>query len=383
MIYLDNAATSFPKPEAVYEKMNEFMRCKAANPGRSSHQLAVAADKELSSARELLAEFFNAQDSAEIVFTLNATDALNLAIKGVLDKGDHVITTTMEHNSITRPLKFLEKKGIIELSLVNCDSQTGELSMQNFKTELQNNTKLVVITHASNVTGTLMPIAEIGELTNKQDIVFLVDAAQTAGVYPIDVQALGIDLMAFPGHKGLLGPQGTGGLYIRKGLELATLREGGTGSNSEAIYQPQVAPDRYESGTPNGVGIVGLGVGVNYIQEKGVDALRSKKLELTDYLLSELQSIEQVKVYGPQDISKQAPVLSINLGPKNANEIAFILDRAFNIAVRSGLHCAPFAHQTLGTIDQGTVRISLGNFNTKDDCQELIKAIQKIAQELK
>jgi len=382
LIYFDNAATSFPKPEVVYDKMDKFMRNKGANPGRAGHQLANAASREIFAVRELIADFFNIEDSAEVVFALNTTDALNLGIRGILTKGDHVIISSMEHNSVIRPLKHLEREGLIEISVVDCDYETGELLIADIESSIKDNTELIITTHASNVTGTLLPIKEIGQLANKKDINFMVDVAQTAGVYEIDVQKLNIDLMAFPGHKGLLGPQGVGGLYINKKLSLKSLRQGGTGSNSEAIYQPETIPDRYESGTPNGPGIVGLGAGINYILDKGIDNLRKHELELTEYLLEELIKIPEVKIYGPQDIDKQAAVISINIGREAASEVGFILDRAFNIGVRTGLHCSPLAHQTLGTDEQGTVRISPGIFNTKDDCEELLTAIRGIAKEV-
>ncbi|ADL13820.1 aminotransferase class V-fold PLP-dependent enzyme [Acetohalobium arabaticum] len=383
MIYLDNAATSFPKPETVYQKMDQFMREKGANPGRASHQLAAAASREITSVRKLIANFFNIGATKEVVFTFNATDALNLGLKGVVTKGDHVITSSMEHNSVTRPLKHLEQKGIIKLSIVKCDSETGELEMNDLEKKITDNTRLILLTHASNVTGTLMPIKKVGELAAEENIIFMVDAAQTAGVYPIDVQKLNIDLLAFSGHKGLLGPQGTGGLYINEELDLKSLRQGGTGSNSEDLYQPEEIPDKYESGTPNGVGIVGLGAGIEYIQEEGMDKLRNHKLELTDYLLTELSKMSKVKIYGPQDIKRQAPVISINLADKMASEIGFMLDRAFDIGIRDGLHCAPFAHRTLGTLEQGTVRISPGGFNNQEDCDKLIGAIKDILRQIR
>jgi cysteine desulfurase family protein len=382
VIYLDNAATSFPKPEAVYKKMDEFMRKKGANPGRSGHKMAVAASREIFEVRELIAKFFNINDSSDVVFTLNATDALNLGLKGILEEGNHVISSSMEHNSVTRPLKHLEREGKIELSVVDCDQKTGELSLTDLEQKIKDNTKLIVLTHASNVAGTLMPIKKVGELAVKKNIIFMVDAAQTAGVYPIDVQEMKIDLLAFPGHKGLLGPQGTGGLYINNELKLKSLKEGGTGSNSELIYQPETVPDKYESGTPNGVGIVGLGAGIEYILDEGIDKVRGHELFLSNYLLDELDKIPEITIYGPRDVDKQAPVISINIADKSASEIGFILDRAFDIGVRTGLHCAPLAHQTLGTIEQGTVRISPGSFNTGDDCQKVLNGIKEIIKEM-
>ncbi len=307
---------------------------------------------------------------------------MNLGIKGVVTKGDHVIISSMEHNSVTRPLKHLEHKGVIELSIVKCSRETGKLTVNDMEQKIKDNTRLILLTHASNVTGTLMPIEEVGELAAKEDIIFMVDAAQTAGVYPIDVQKLKIDLLAFPGHKGLLGPQGTGGLYITQKLSLKSLRQGGTGSDSEALYQPQEIPDKYESGTPNGVGIAGLGAGIEYIKEEGMENLRNHKLELTNYLLTELGKMSGVKIYGPRNIKEQAPVISINLTDKMASEVGFMLDRAFDIGIRAGLHCAPSAHRTLNTLEQGTVRISPGTFNNQVDCNRLIQAVKDIFQQI-
>ncbi|MBM7624315.1 selenocysteine lyase/cysteine desulfurase [Sporohalobacter salinus] len=265
MIYLDNAVTLFPKPEVVYKKMDQFMRETGVNPGRASHQLATAANAKISAVRKLIADIFNIEDFKEVVFIFNGTDALNLGLKGVITKGDHIITSIMEHNSVIRPLKHLEQEGLIELSIIRCDERTDRLEVSDVEKKIKNNTKLIILTHASNVTGTLMPIKEIGRLTTREDIIFMVDAAQTAGVYPIDVQKSKIDLLAFPGHKGLLGPQGTGGLYINQRLNIKGLRQGGTGGNSETLYQPEKIPNKYESGTTNGGGIVGLGAGIEYI----------------------------------------------------------------------------------------------------------------------
>lgn len=380
MTYLDNAATTFPKPEKVYQEMDQCMREYGANPGRSGHKLALKAGRAIYRTRELLCKLFHIDNPMQIVFTCNATDSLNLALKGVLKPGDHVITTSMEHNSMIRPIKALEKLGV-ENTVVQCDAK-GILDPQKIQAAIKENTKLIAMTHASNVSGTVMPIEKVGDIAKKNKVLFLVDAAQTAGVYNIDVQKMNIDLLAAPGHKGLLGPQGTGILYIREGLELMHMKEGGTGSKSEMLTQPEIIPDRYESGTPNTLGIVGLGAGIAFILEEGLDKIRNHEEALTEYMLSELKKMEKVIVYGPQDSKKQAAVISINIGEEDSSEVSYVLDKVFDIAVRSGLHCAPMAHQTLGTFEQGTVRFSLGYFTTKEDVTKAVEALKKICEEL-
>jgi len=381
MVYLDNAATTWPKPETVYQAVVECIKDKGANPGRGSHQMAMEAGRVIYETRELLAKLFNVRDPARIVLTCNATEALNLGIIGLLGPGDHVITTSMEHNAVSRPLKALEENGGAEVTFLPCTPE-GLLDPRQVEEAMQENTKLVVVNHASNVNGTIQPIEEIGRITKARQVIFMVDAAQTAGVFPLDVEKLNIDLLAFPGHKSLLGPQGTGGLYIREGVELTPARYGGTGGNSESPYLPEVLPDRYESGTPNTPGIAGLGAGVKFILEKGIHEIRRHEQELTKQLLAGLQSIDQVKIYGLHDPLKQAPVVSINIGEEGSAEVGFILDRAFQIAVRAGLHCAPLAHQTMGTITQGTIRFSLGYFNTAEEIEYTLECIKKIAAEV-
>lgn len=380
MIYLDNAATSFPKPEEVYEAVMHHMKFSGANPGRSGHRLALEAGRGIFKTRELIADIFNIDNPMQIIFTLNATDSINLAIKGILKKGDHVVTSSMEHNAVLRPIIALENKGI-ENTIVKCKSD-GSLSPDDIKNAIKSNTKMVVLTHASNVTGTIMPIEEVGNITREAGILFLVDASQTAGIYDIDVKKMNIDLLALPGHKGLMGPQGTGILYIREGIDVMHLKEGGTGSKSEELIQPEMLPDRYESGTANAPGIVGLGAGIEFILKEGIEKIRNHEKELTKYFLEELKKIEMVKIYGPQDADKQSAVISINIGDEDSSEIAFILDKAFNIAIRSGLHCAPMAHRTVGSFEQGTVRFSIGYFNTKEDIDKSIEAIKEICQQI-
>ncbi|WIF95866.1 aminotransferase class V-fold PLP-dependent enzyme [Caminicella sporogenes] len=378
MIYLDNAATSFPKPEEVYKAVDECFRMFGANPGRSGHKLALQAGRAIFNTREVICELFNIDNPMQIIFTSNATDSLNLAIKGILKKGDHVITSSMEHNSVLRPIKTLEEKGI-ENTIIKCD-ENGFIDVTEVEKSIRSNTRLIVMTHASNVTGTIMPIEKVGEIAKKYGVFFLVDAAQTAGVYDIDVKKMNIDLLAFPGHKGLMGPQGTGGLYIREGLNLKQMKEGGTGSKSESLLQPEIIPDKFESGTPNTPGIVGLGAGIKFILDKGIENIRKHEEELTDYMLKKLAEIKKVKVYGPQDAKKQASVISLNIGDLDSSEVSYALDQVFNIAVRSGLHCAPLAHKIIGTFEQGTVRFSIGYFNTKEDIDKAVEAIRKICK---
>ncbi len=380
MIYLDNAATSFPKPEIVYEAIMESMREYGANPGRSGHKLALKAGRAIYETRELLSKFFNIEDPMRIIFTSNATDGLNLVIKGLLKSGDHVITTSMEHNSVLRPLKALDNIGV-ETTVIQCD-EIGCIDIKDIEDNIKNNTKLIVTTHASNVTGTIFPIKQIGEIAKKHDIIYMVDAAQTAGIYNIDVIDMNIDILAFPGHKSLLGPQGTGGVYIKKGVEITQMKEGGTGSKSDSLIQPDIYPDKFESGTPNMPGIVGLGAGIKYIIDKGIDNIRDHENKLAKVFIDGLREIKDVKIYGPCDIEKQAPVISINIGEEDSSEVSYILDQVFNIAVRPGLHCAPLAHRTIGCYEQGCIRFSVGPFNTINDIKAAIEAVQTISTEI-
>lgn len=380
MIYFDNAATTFPKPPEVIEAVNDCLKNYCANPGRGGHKLSLQSGRVILEARELLSELFNAGSPERVILTHNATEALNLAIKGFLRAGNHVITTSMEHNSVIRPLKALEQLGI-ETTIVQC-SKDGTIDIKNIEKEIRKETVLIAATHASNVTGTIMPIGEIGALARSYNIEFLVDASQTAGVYDIDVAGMNISMLAFAGHKSLMGPQGTGGLYIREGLELSPLKEGGTGSKSESLYQPDILPDRYESGTHNTPGIAGLCAGIKFIMKTGIANIRKHEMELLNCFLDGVKGLKQVKVYGVAGNDRQAPVVSINIGDIGSSEISYILDQGFNIATRSGLHCAPIAHATIGTLDQGTVRFSFGYFNTKEEVQVAVDAIEQITKEI-
>ncbi|MDF2530676.1 MAG: csdB [Clostridia bacterium] len=379
MIYFDNAATTYPKPEVVYQAVNKCMREYCANPGRSGHKLSMEAGRVVLEARELLAELFGTKRSDNIIFGLNATDALNTAIKGLANKGDHIITTSMEHNSVLRPLKQLESQEI-ETTIVQC-SETGELNLAELEANIKSNTKMIITTHASNVTGTLMPIKEIGEIARRRKLLYIIDTAQTAGTYKLNVSDINVDVLTFTGHKGLMGPQGVGGFYIREGVALRQMREGGTGSRSDSLIQPEILPDKFESGTPNTPGIAGLAAGLKFIKEIGIEQIRKHEEEITSYFLKQLSEIDDIIVYGLQNMLKQAPVVALNIKTKTSAEVSFILDNQFDIATRPGLHCAPLAHQTIGTKGQGAVRFSFGYFNTIDEIDEAIRALKAIAKE--
>ena len=373
MIYFDNAATTWPKPECVYEAVDQCLRNKGANPSRSGHFMALLAGQIVLNARVQIAEFFNISDPLQVVFTPNATEALNIGLKGLLKPGDHVITSSLEHNAVTRPLEKLRSQGV-EVTKLPTPVQEG-LHPEQVEAAIQSNTKLIVLSHASNVMGLIQPIGEIGRIAGEKGVLFMVDSAQTAGSIPIDVQAMGIDLLVFAGHKGLLGPQGTGGLYLREDLRLDTLKEGGTGANSEEPFPPEESPERYESGTLNTPGIAGLGAGIEFIKQEGIEKIREKERTLTRQLMLGLSAIPGVILYGPDPSVERAPVVSINLEGREPSEVSYLLDKLYGIASRPGLHCAPDAHKTLGTFQQGTVRLSLGYFNTSQEVEECLDAV--------
>jgi cysteine desulfurase/selenocysteine lyase len=379
MIYLDNAATSFPKPPCVIDAIVDCLKNKGANPGRGAHQAALAASRIIFEAREALADLLNVDDSSNIIFTLNATDSLNLGIKGLLQAGDHAITTSMEHNSVSRPLNMLERTGV-SVTKIECDRQ-GHLDLAELQKAVNPRTRLIVSTHASNVAGTLMPLADIAAIASNRQVTFMVDAAQTAGSFPLDVQRLGIDILACSGHKSLMGPQGTGVLYISPEIELMEIRQGGTGGDSENPLQPTIRPERYESGTPNTPGIAGLGAAARFIRETGIDRIRDKEQGLVERLMAGLAGIGGVRLYGPPPSEPRAPVVSFNLQNMGCHEVAFALDKGFDVAARAGLHCAPDAHRSMGTLDSGTVRLSVGFFNTENDIDAALEAIKHIAEE--
>ncbi len=377
-IYLDHAATSFPKPAVVCRRMNQVMTRIAANPGRSEHKSARKANQIVQETREEIAKLFSIPDARRVVFTCNATEAINLGLKGILSPGDHAVTSSVEHNAVLRPLKRLEKTGV-QYSLVPCSRQ-GDLDYRRLQKSLKPKTKLIILTHASNVTGCIFPIEEVGAFARSKGIHFMVDAAQTAGLLPIDVQRMNIDLLACPGHKSLYGPQGTGFLYVADGIDLKPLREGGTGIDSESDEQPEILPQRLESGTLNTPGIAGLGAGISFVLEQKVEKIRKKEMSLTRSLVRGLKKIKGIRIFGPQKTEERVPLVSFNLESLNPGEVGFLLDDLYDILVRTGLHCAPHAHRTLGTLPSGTVRVSLGFFNTPEDIKALLKAVHEISR---
>ncbi len=378
MIYLDNAATSFPKPESVYQTLDAFARSQLANPGRAGHKMALAAERALDDCRHLLNQFFHGKEPERFIFTLNCTDALNMAFKGVLQDGDHVVTTDLEHNSVSRPLRALELAGRISLTRLHADSG-GTISPDDVRRAITPKTRLIAITHASNVTGTVQPILDIGRLARENDLLFLVDAAQTAGVLPIDVQEMCIDLLAFPGHKSLFGPTGTGALYVGPRVKVRAWREGGTGGDSASETQPAEYPYFLEGGTPNVLGVAGLAAGIRYVMDTGLERIHGHEVELTERLWQRLDSMPAYEVFGHRDHSRRVGTISFRNKALPAAELGGILDEAFDIAVRPGLHCAPYIHRSLHTFPEGTVRVSTGPFNTTEDIDRLADALGEIA----
>lgn len=380
-IYLDHAATSWPKPPEVLNAMQQCMLHYAANPGRGSHQMAVQASRILFEGRKQLARLFHIKNPNDIVYALNTTMALNQAIKGFVKEGDHVICTAVEHNSVRRPLEFLRKTKNIDLTYLETDER-GQLRTDSIAAAITSRTTLLVCNHSSNLFGSIMPLDDIAELCRKHDVKLLVDAAQTAGTLDIDVERQGIHMLAFPGHKGLLGPQGTGGLYIHPDIELEPLLHGGTGSQSEAIDQPSVRPDRYESGTQNAVGVAGLVEGVKYVLAETPGRIHEREWKLTQQLMSGLLEIDGVAMIGPELGQNKTGIVSFNMKQSDSSEVAFILDQTFQIAVRSGYHCTPLSHERAGTLAQGAVRASVGVFTTEEDIQKLIDAVKEIAKHI-
>ena len=382
MIYFDNAATSWPKPPCVAEAMARFLAEVGANPGRAGHRLAVEAARLVYGAREAVAELFHAPDPLRVVFGANATDALNLALLGLLRPGDHVVTSSVEHNSVMRPLRALEAQGVA-LTVVPC-SAAGELGVAALEAALVPATRMIVLTHASNVCGTLLPVEEVGRLARRRGVLFLLDAAQTAGAVPIDVEAQAIDLLAFSGHKSLCGPMGTGGLVIGERVDvtaLTPLKYGGTGSRSEREEQPEFLPDRCESGTPNAVGLAGLAAAVRWVQERGVERVRDHERGLTAELLAGLSAIPGALVYGPGDAGRQTATVSFNVAGLAPSEVGLRLDEEHGVLCRVGLHCSPAAHRTLGTFPGGTVRFGLGVFNTSAEVARAVEGVRRLASE--
>jgi cysteine desulfurase/selenocysteine lyase len=381
MIYLDNAATSWPKPQCVQDAMLQHMRAVGASPGRSGHRLANEAERIRLDAREAVAELTGVSDPMRVIFTLNATTALNLVMRGLLPPGAHAVTTGMEHNSVMRPLRALQPRGI-SISIAPCQ-RDGTLDPDVIQKYVRPQTRLIVANHASNVCGTVLPIREIGAVARQRRVPFLVDAAQTAGCWPIDIRADNVDLLAFTGHKGLLGPTGTGGLVLSDDFDadlLGPLVYGGTGSRSEHAEQPEFLPDKYEAGTPNIVGLAGLAASVRYVLERGVERIRARERFLTQRLIDGLRQIPKLRVFGTRDAGRQTTAVSFTVDGQSVSEIAGRLDEEFEIMCRPGLHCAPEAHRTLGTLPHGTVRFAPGVFSNEGEIDEAIAAVARLTE---
>ena len=382
MIYFDNAATSWPKPPGVADAMVRFMNEIGATAGRSAHRQAVASGRIVYDAREAVAELLNASDPLRVVFGPNVTEAMNLALCGYLRPGDHVITSSMEHNAVMRPLRQLEREGV-ELTVLPC-SPEGLLDPATVEPAIQPNTVMIVLNHGSNVTGSLLPIAEAGRIARAHGLLLAVDTAQTAGAYPVDMVADKIDLLGFTGHKGLYGPMGTGGLIVDQRVDvdrLMPLKRGGTGSRSEHEEQPDFLPDKCESGTVNVVGLAGLVEGLRFVQETGVETIRTHEVALTRQLINGLQRIPGVTVYGGLDAELQTATISFNVAGQLPSDMGLRLDEEFGIMCRVGLHCAPAAHKTIGTFPGGTVRFGLSYFNTADQVDQAVAAVEAIAHD--
>ena len=376
-IYLDNAATSFPKPKEVADAVYDFMINNGTSSGRGSYKKAMQSDYIVYECRKLIGNLFNFDDPKKVVFTSNVTDSLNIAIRGILKENDHVITSSLEHNAVWRCLKTLEKDINIKIDTVEC-SKDGITNPEDIKKYIRKDTALIVFTQASNVLGTIQPIKEIGKIARENNIVFLVDAAQSAGAMKIDIKEDNIDILAFTGHKSLLGPMGTGGLIINTDIDIKPLKAGGTGGDSAYEYQPDYYPNHLETGTSNVSGIAGLRVAIKFLNKEGIDNIHNKEKKLTKYALQRLETVKDIEIYGPKDCEKILSVISFNIKNKRPEDISTILDQKYDIMLRAGLHCAPTAHSVINTKDRGSLRIGIGYFNTKDDIDKLVEALNNL-----
>ncbi len=381
MIYLDNAATSWPKPPETIEAMHAYLETVGGNPGRSGHRASVDAARALYEVREAVCTFFNSKDPMRVFFTHNGTHALNYVLMGMLKEGDQVLTTAIEHNAVMRPLRELEKRGVVIRTA--CCREDGTVDLDDFARKIASGITLSVVNHASNVLGTISPIGSIAELCRKHGVLLLVDSAQTAGSLPIDMQDMGIDLLACTGHKGLLGPPGTGCLVIGSHVDSTAIKpiiRGGTGSRSKEEYQPEDLPDKFESGTPNSVGLAGLLAGISWVTSRGVDIVRSHEVKLIARLIEGLQSIQDITVHGTRNPKESVAVVSFTCRGKTVSEIGLMLDERHGILCRVGLHCAPSAHKTAGTFPEGTVRLSPGCFTTLDEIDRTVDAVREASR---
>lgn len=376
-IYLDNAATSYPKPEIVAKSMYDFMINNGTSSGRGSYQKAMQSDFLVYETRKLVGDLFKFKDYKKVIFTSNVTESLNLALRGILEENDHVITSSLEHNAVWRCLKTLEKERNITITKVKA-SKEGYTNPLDVEKEIKNNTKLIVFNHASNVLGTIQPIDEIGKIAKNNNILFLVDAAQTAGVIEIDVNKSNIDLLAFTGHKSLLGPMGTGGLIVNCDYDIRPLKAGGTGGDSAYEYQPDYYPNKLETGTLNVSGIAGLKEAIKFINKETIQKIHEKESEIVNYAIYKLNNVKNIEIYGPKKSGDIVGVISFNLKNKRAEDVVNELDLKHNIMLRAGLHCAPNAHELIGTKEIGSIRIGIGYFNEKHEVDTLVYALNEI-----
>lgn len=378
-VYLDNAATSRCKPEQVLQAIEHFYQEVNCNPGRGGYELSLEAGRKVMEARAELADFFHVEQPNQVIFTPNVTVALNIAIKGLLQPGDHVLISGLEHNAVVRPIHALQQERQISYSVLPVDER-GLLDPQAVLQALKHNTKMIVSTHASNLTGSIVPVEEIGKIAREKGLYFIVDAAQTAGCLPLDFQQLHASVLAFTGHKHLLGPMGIGGFCVSRdtAAKMKPLYEGGTGSISDRVEQPDFLPDKFESGTLNTLGVVGLGAAVKYLKTVGLNHIRSKEMALTRRLLEGLKGLPAITIYGPQDAELQTGTIAVNFAEIDNAELCFVLDRQFGIMTRPGLHCAPLAHQSMGTFPEGALRFSIGHYTTAEEIDYAIASLQEI-----
>ncbi|MEW6685923.1 MAG: aminotransferase class V-fold PLP-dependent enzyme [Candidatus Edwardsbacteria bacterium] len=377
-VYLDNASTTYPKPSEVYDFMYTFFKTCGVSPGRSECDASKEAGKLLSKTRQSLTNFLGGSDASRLVFTYNATDSLNMIINGIVKEGSHVITTNLEHNSVIRPLHHLAREKSIEVDYVPFD-KNGFVHPDEFERKIKKTTVLVIMNHGSNVIGTVQPVKEIGKICRENSVAFAIDASQTAGVVPIDVKEMNIDIVAFTGHKSLLGPMGIGGLYLREGIDIEPSRFGGTGVSSEERFQPREYPHRLECGTTNMLGVAGLYMGQKYITQQGLENIHQKEMSLLKLLCEGLKEIKGVKLYCADSLKDHIAVLSFDINGYNPVDVGNRLNIDYNICSRTGLHCAPLVHEQLGTFPTGTVRFGLGPFNTEEEILYAIKGIREIA----
>ena len=378
MIYLDNAATTMHKPKKVIDAVVCAMSS-MGNAGRGANEASLSASRIIYDTREKLCRFFHGENPRQIVFTNNSTESLNIAIKGLLNPGDHVITTMLEHNSVLRPLYEMKEKGV-ELTIIESD-KNGRFRLEDMEAAIRPNTKMIVCTNGSNLTGNYVPLKPVGELAKKHDILFVVDASQTAGVFPIDVQDMMIDVLCFTGHKGLLGPQGTGGMYVKEGIKIRPLKTGGSGVQTYSKTHPAEMPTALEAGTLNGHGIAGLHAAMSYLEETGVDHIRAREQELMWRFYEGVKDIPEITIYGDFSTKERCAIVTLNIGEYDSSEVSDALLTEYSISTRPGGHCAPLMHEALGTVEQGAVRFSFSHYNTEEEGDTAIEAVRELAKD--